>query len=416
MPVLLILILGTVMIIFWEFVKENVEVIGTLATSLAFLATAWAAYEARHSAKAAMRATQLTADSLLELKKNSFKDWLELLLEQHNKMLDDVNQALKEDRIIKIISNTNLVKGVYNALIKTPVIIKYINHVTLILDYIDKDFYLPSSAYDEKRSYIKQLHNSINTEVNLVIAILGLNVDNNKSYNAKKLSNLLNDFNYFENELFFEDAIIYASRLDEYISSKFDEEYRGNVAFYVDEMIRNHYYKFTPSNSYVFRVYQRTTMAVSWSYNTPYQQHLLDKFNALSLQMSSKIGRDMKESVEEVAKFDSNLSKYVGWEYKRGNKTRRRIKNVNQLKRLMSIYFKSCNDKNKKMNDIWLTSQYDHIHASDIKKELLRYSLFKSYSMLRSDPLKKEIIDKIVAEVDKIIDNYKSELNKLSFK
>lgn len=37
MPVLLILILGTVMIIFWDTVKENVEVIGTLATSLAFL-------------------------------------------------------------------------------------------------------------------------------------------------------------------------------------------------------------------------------------------------------------------------------------------------------------------------------------------------------------------------------------------
>ncbi|HDV9415420.1 TPA: hypothetical protein RKV49_004951, partial [Raoultella ornithinolytica] len=183
------------MIIFWEFVKENVEVIGTLATSLAFLATAWAAYEARHSAKAAMRATQLTADSLLEMKKNSFKDWLELLLEQHNKMLDDVNQALKEDKEIKITSGTNIVKNVYNALIKKPVIIKYINHFTLILDYIDKDFYLPLSAYDEKKTYIKQLHNSINTEVNLIIAILGLNIDNNKTYNAKKLSNLLNDFN-----------------------------------------------------------------------------------------------------------------------------------------------------------------------------------------------------------------------------
>lgn len=57
------------MIIFWDTVKENVEVIGTLATSLAFFATAWAAYEARHSAKAAMKATQLTADSLLEMKK-----------------------------------------------------------------------------------------------------------------------------------------------------------------------------------------------------------------------------------------------------------------------------------------------------------------------------------------------------------
>lgn len=414
MPVLLILILGTVMIIFWEFVKENVEVIGTLATSLAFLATAWAAYEARHSAKAAMRATQLTADSLLEMKKNSFKDWLELLLEQHNKMLDDVNQALKEDKEIKITSGTNIVKNVYNALIKKPVIIKYINHFTLILDYIDKDFYLPLSAYDEKKTYIKQLHNSINTEVNLIIAILGLNIDNNKTYNAKKLSNLLNDFNYFEGELFFEDAVLYASKMDVYISSKFDEEYRGLVAFYVDEMIRNHYYKFTPSKSSAFHRFQRTTMVVPWSYNTPYRQHLLDKFNELSPQMHSKIRRDMKESVEEVANFDSNLSNYVGWEYKRGDKTRRIIKNKNQLKRLMNIYFEFCKDK--KITGIWLAGQYNRIDSNDIKKELLHYSLYKSYSMLITDPLQKEIIDEIVVEVDKTIDNYKSELNKFSFK
>jgi hypothetical protein len=418
MPVLLILILGTVMIIFWEFIKENVEVIGTLATSLAFLATAWAAYEARHSAKAAMRATQLTADSLIEMKKNSFKDWLELLLEQHNKMLDDVNQTLKEDKRIKLIFGNNIVKGVYSALIKTPVIIKYINHFTLILDYIDKGFYLPSSEHDEKKMYIKQLHNSINTEVNFIIAILGLNVDNNKTYNAKKLSNLLNDFNYFENELFFDDAVIYASKLDEYISSMFDEEYRGFMSSYVDEMIRNHYYKSTPLKSSAFHVFPRTPMVVSWSYNTPYQQHLLDKFNELSPQMNSKIERDMEESVEKVANFDSDLSKYVGWEYKRRGGVIKKIKiqNENQLKRLINFYFEVYN--NTQIGGITLEDYYNNerIDTSDIKTRLLRYYLCKSYSMLRIDPLKKEIIDGIVAEVEKTIDNYKSELNKFRFK
>ena len=414
MPIFLILLLGTVMIIFWDFVKENVEVIGTLATSLAFLATAWAAYEARHSAKAAMKATQLTAASLIEMKKNSFKEWFELLLQQHDKMLVDVNEALKEDKEIKAKLGTNVVKNIYYYLTKKTVFIKYINHIILILTYIDKEFYLPSSANDEKKTHIEQLRNSISSEVNLIIALFGLNIDNNKTYNAKKLNSLLNKFNFFEAELFFSDAISNVHYLENYIAQIFNKEYRGSVEFYVDEMVKNYNPVIMSPEIKISPSLQRITFAVIWSYGNPCQQYLLERFNDLPQHMRARIGLDMDKYIEKMANFDSNLSYYVGWHLKVGDNTRRIIKNENELKRLMNIYPRYS--KSKKMSSVVLTNGFYNYFDDQINTALSDYTLYQAYMMIKSDSRQKEIIDGIVTEVEKIVDIYKSDLNKFSFK
>ncbi|WP_373855336.1 hypothetical protein AAHU26_25165 (plasmid) [Klebsiella quasipneumoniae subsp. similipneumoniae] len=80
MPFLFIFaILFALVPIFWDFIVENYVAIGTVATAFAFLATAWAAFEARYSAKAAMKAVKLTSDSLYEMRKERLILTLSLL-------------------------------------------------------------------------------------------------------------------------------------------------------------------------------------------------------------------------------------------------------------------------------------------------------------------------------------------------
>ncbi|AXD22154.1 hypothetical protein CHE19_26970 (plasmid) [Salmonella enterica] len=409
MPALLILIIGTLMIIFWDVIKENVEVIGTLATSLAFFATAWAAYEARHSAKAAMKATQLTADSLLEMKKASFKEWYGILLEQHNKLLEDVNKTLLDDNELNTRLNINVIRGIYYHVTKNPAYIKYINHIILILNYVDKDFYLPSSAENEKRSYIEQLRNSISPKVSLLIAIFGLNIDNNKTYDAKKLYNLLSKYNFFENELFFEDAISKVHYLDTYVAEIFDKEYRKDVEFYVDETVCGRALSFINTTCR----HHRITFAVQWSYNNPCQKHLLKRFNDLPMHMRNVIGLNMEKAAEKVATFNSESPGFVGWEIKIANNKVRVIKDEKELKRLIKLYYKYPFDP--RQTGIVLTNGFTNRFADEIRNSMSSYALHKAYLELSSNPNKDQVIDEIVSEVEKMVDKFKTELNSFCF-
>lgn len=397
------------MIFFWDAVKENVEVIGTLATSLAFLATAWAAYEARHSAKAAMKATSLTAASLLEMKKSSFKEWYGILLEQHNKLLEDVNKTLRDDSEYNVKLGTNFIKGAYYHVTKNPVYIKYINHIILILNYLDKEFYLPSSAYNEKKSYIEQLRISISPEVSLLTAIFGLNVDNNKTYDAKKLYSLLNKYNFFENELFFAKAISQVHYLDFYVEEIFKNEYRRDVEFYVDTVVRG---CAAPDLNTIYR-HQRLTFAVLWSYSNPCREHLLQRFNDLPLHMRNSIVLNMENAADKVANFSSVLRDFVGWELKIAGHKLRVIKDEKELKRLIKLYYK--HPFNSHGTNIVLSNGYTHRFGHDIEKVLSDYASDNAYLKLNSNMNKEKVIDGIVAEVEEMVDKFKAGLNSFGF-
>ena len=99
MPFLIFIIILLLTVIFWDWVVLNGQTVGTLATAFAFIATAWNAYEARKSAKAAFSALQLTTESLFEMRKSAFKQWFDSLLNQHDALCLLAKQIIDKHKI-----------------------------------------------------------------------------------------------------------------------------------------------------------------------------------------------------------------------------------------------------------------------------------------------------------------------------
>ncbi|HCP8213821.1 TPA: hypothetical protein OF413_004195, partial [Escherichia coli] len=113
---------------FLDMLKESADLINAFATSLAFGATAY-------SAKAAMKATRLAAESLLEMRKTYFKDGYNILFEKHNNILKEVESSIDSNRLKK-----DDIEDIHKYVTTDPVCIKYVRQITLILGYINEKF------------------------------------------------------------------------------------------------------------------------------------------------------------------------------------------------------------------------------------------------------------------------------------
>lgn len=159
--------------------------------------------------------------------------------------------------------------------------------------------------------------------------------------------------------------------------------------------------------------YHRLTFAVLWSYNNPCRQHLLQRFNELPLHMRNSIELNMEKAAEKMAKFNSWLPDFVGWELNIAGHKKRVIRDEKELKRLIKLYYK--HPFNPRQTGIVLTNGITNRFGEEIKNSLSSYALDKAYFELSSNPRKEEVIDEIVAEVEKMVEKFKTELNSFGF-
>ena len=414
MPILIFAMILLLMAIFWESVVANIAIIGSLATAFAFLATAWTAFEARSSAKAAMKAVKLTSDSLLEMRKASFKQWLELLLDQHDSILEEVKKLLDSDNNIKMKLEFNLVHPMYSCLTKKPTLIKYVNHVYSILNYIDKEFYITTESTEERKQYIEQLSNRIDSDVKLMIAILGLDIDNNKTYNPEKLNFLLNKYDFFEKEHFFKKALENINFLGQFVIDIFNKEYRRVIESYVNQnLLSYHICIVNPIHKPSFPARPKITFAVIWAYNNLCRGYLENAFETLPGYIRNYIYLILDESIKEKNELEDIMSNYIGYNVSGPGVQTKFLKRKMDITTLLNGYLK--NKGSFDLRTIRLSNSNTTFYLDQFKSEIKRYELNNALLRLNLEPDKDKTINEIMDVVNKIIAYDKAALETLRF-
>ncbi|EMR8996610.1 hypothetical protein WKR66_004925, partial [Escherichia coli] len=132
------------------------------------------------------------------------------------------------------------IEDIHKYVTTNSVCIKYVRQIILILDYIDGKFYSSSPVDNEREFFIEQLRNEINTNqsVNIIIAVSALNMGK-VIFDAKKLNDLLKNYDFFKdalflkNAFFFKEIVLNRNGLNKYIHDK----YGKGVEEYVDKMV-----------------------------------------------------------------------------------------------------------------------------------------------------------------------------------
>ncbi|EFF0733017.1 TPA: hypothetical protein ACI7BJ_004750 [Escherichia coli] len=386
---------------FLDMLKESADLINAFATSLAFGATAY-------SAKAAMKATRLAAESLLEMRKTYFKDGYNILFEKHNNILKEVESSIDSNRLKK-----DDIEDIHKYVTTDPVCIKYVRQITLILAYINEKFYSLSPVDNEREFFIEQLRNEINTNeiMNTIIAVSALNMGE-VIFDAKKLNNLLKEYDFFKDALFFKNALLCEevalnrNGLNKYIYDKYEkglEEYVDKIVLGIEPCDIK-----SPFESY------NIIDVIFYSYDSQYQKDILYCIDSLSKNIKKYIEGKIRDASYKIAELDANLDFKYLW---KANVSCKRINGVKVIpinslknkKKLINIYNRYCFKDNNV--EVKLTNKDGKDKGwHEVKKELDDYILHSNYLNLNAND-----IDGILNKVENIVNDYTKKFSLYDF-
>lgn len=421
MPVIALFLMIIPVIVFWEWVSENVAVLGTVATALAFFATAWAANEARSSAKAAYKAVELTRYSLYETKKSAFKQWFSLLLEKHDEMLKLINSHVSSSKSLQSMLNKNgSVKKLYKLIMRDELLTAYVRHIYLMLNYIDKEFYGSADDVENRALYVGQFSNFINQDVKLIIAVSGLNVTNVKHIDSGKLRFLLLKYYFFKNDLFFADVIYNSECIEIFINKELYESYTNPSMQYINEMLTGTDASQVGFSKSEYATHYDLMLAIFYTYETQAMNTTHYYFEEFESRIRKSISLYFEKVPEKIETFMHKCDslKNKGFYYDNGSNKIRNLTSEIEIIKSVKVLIRYARKKGKSIFNVTgyiiLNSQNGQVLGSEYAQFIKDYADACNLVQFKSKPDKDILIDLLVRKVNEGITKMRTELDALS--
>ncbi|MBA5603085.1 hypothetical protein H1224_18715 [Pectobacterium aroidearum] len=277
--VVILILLG----VFWSWFQTNLSLISGLATALAFLATAWAAYEGRKSARAAFRAVKTSEDALEETRKNylrdAFNQRFSLLLEQHNTYLEKVNNYVRTEPGWDFITetfNSNQHFEAFDAMSGHVVLSPYMRILYHTLKFIEQDYFGSKDDIEGRRKYTSLIRSLISNDVLFLIAVNSSYISSEGRKNQyHKYQYLLQRFGFFEHANFFN--INHQSEFEK--NNELKEPFRG-----IEGKVRLSFHNYITEGKYNtisdFKMEIRIPIIVAYIYINPHQKTVMKWFDS----------------------------------------------------------------------------------------------------------------------------------------
>lgn len=210
MPIILICIVAFISVLCWDWISTNVTVVGTIATSLAFFAMLWSAFEARKSANMAFRAVKTAEASLEEARQNfrkeAFNQRFSLLLEQHNVYLEKINTFVGSDQgwaFVEEIFQTQTHRQAFEKLRGHFICSPYMRVLYHLLKFIHEDYYGDTSDPKGQKKYSSLVRSLISNDVLFLIAVNSSYIHEGEALNQyDAYQKYLQRFDFFEHANF----------------------------------------------------------------------------------------------------------------------------------------------------------------------------------------------------------------------
>lgn len=190
----------------WEALVENITVAGTVVSTIAAIATAWAAAEARKGSRAAISAVEETRHAT---RRERFEQHYSLLLAQHAAYYEKLTAFLDGDGSNFLRQEMDSSRGINSAALKLyahPVISPYMRVLYHLLKHINEDYYGHYSDTKGRKKYSSLVRSLIRNDVLTLIALNGLMPgENNQGLDEdfRYYQHYLNKFEFFQHADFF---------------------------------------------------------------------------------------------------------------------------------------------------------------------------------------------------------------------